>query len=318
MRKSSVILVACISVYVFCTITALASESNGTILAGDHVTKICKSTDCSSYGNVNWKPTLNANTNGASPIVISGSSVTGYAWGDEIGWINMQPTGYGVSVDPNTGSLSGYAWSNAGSWINFSPTTVSGGTPVGVRVDSQGQFYGWAYVSGIDGGWMDFDCSSSSTCIKTDWRPVPYRISLSNTSAQNRPTSIIGTSRSLQAYNLSQIWAFNQVQYVPTALPIIAPTSSITTYGNETVGISNTVVVHSKPDKLNRAIFVKNSSSTDTASSAVSTNKQNEKQYDASNQKHDSRNSGGFFYTIGTFVNSLVSHTLDFFKSIIF
>ena len=168
-------------------IPAYASESNGTILSGTNMTEICQDTACATYGIVNWKPTLNANTTGATPVAVTDTGITGWIWGDEIGWINLQPTGAGVTVNPNTGALSGDAWATVGSWINFSPTTLSGGTNVGVSINSQGQFVGWAYVSGIDGGWMKFDCSSGATCIQTDWRPIPDRSGGGGTSTP--PTS---------------------------------------------------------------------------------------------------------------------------------
>jgi len=98
-------------------------------------------------------------------------------WGDEIGWVNLAPTGSGVTINSATGALSGYAYANTGSWINFNPTDVSGGTDVGVSINSSGEFTGWAWVSGAYGGWMKFDCSSSNTCVKTDWRPSGSRVS---------------------------------------------------------------------------------------------------------------------------------------------
>src|ERR1035437_8492336 len=189
MRISKIIFIFCIFASSVFVNSAHASESQGTIQTGFNLTQICKSTDCSSYGNVNWKPTLNANTNGATAVSISDSAITGYLWGDEIGWINMQPTGSGVTVNPTTGALSGNAYANVGSWINFSPTTAPGGDTVGVIINSQGQFTGWAYVSGTNGGWMKFDCSSASTCITTDWRPIPNRAVIAQSSTNSNSSS---------------------------------------------------------------------------------------------------------------------------------
>lgn len=155
-----------------------ASEVAGSIDSGAKLTKICKNASCSDYGNVNWKPTLNGNTTGATPISIADSGITGFAWGDEIGWINLAPTGAGVHINPATGELSGTAYSSVGGWINFSPT----GSGVSLVDNGSGSsFYGYAYVSGINGGWMKFDCADSSTCIKTDWRNTTHRSSTSGT-----------------------------------------------------------------------------------------------------------------------------------------
>jgi hypothetical protein len=155
-----------------------ASVSVGAISSGFTTAKICKDVSCTTYGVVNFKPTINGNTPGALPITITDSGITGHAWGNEIGWINMSPTGSGVIVNPTTGILSGKAYANVGSWINFAPTYPGSGPQVGVTLVDNGtgsNFQGWAWVSGAHGGWMKFDCSGTGTCVKTDWRAIPYR-----------------------------------------------------------------------------------------------------------------------------------------------
>lgn len=75
------------------------------------------------------------------------TSVTGWAWSSNIGWISFNGTGYGVSEDPGTGALSGYAWSSNIGWISFNSASVSG-CPSGScapRVDlATGNLSGWA------------------------------------------------------------------------------------------------------------------------------------------------------------------------------
>jgi peptidoglycan hydrolase-like protein with peptidoglycan-binding domain len=155
--------------------SAHASESSGTIDVVNKLTKICQNTACSVYGTVNWRPTINSTTPGAQAVAITDSGLIGHVWGDGIGWVNLAPTGGGLTINPTTGEVSGKAYANVGSWINFSPTTVGGGTHVGVTINSGGQFIGWAYVSGVHGGWMKFDCAGVGTCVQTDWRSVPNR-----------------------------------------------------------------------------------------------------------------------------------------------
>ncbi len=149
--------------------SVFASESNGTINSAAKYSRICRNAPCSVYSTVNWKPT------GTTPVTITDSGISGYAWGDEIGWINLAPTGAGVTVNPSTGALSGYAYSNVSGWINFNPTDVPGGTDVGVSINGSGEFVGWAWVSSARGGWMKFDCTLLATCVTTDWRPIPNR-----------------------------------------------------------------------------------------------------------------------------------------------
>jgi len=48
-------------------------------------------------------------------------NLSGYAWGENVGWINFKPTGAGVKIDPLTGVFSGKAWGENIGWINFSP-----------------------------------------------------------------------------------------------------------------------------------------------------------------------------------------------------
>jgi hypothetical protein len=141
-----------------------ASQTVGTIDAVSHYAKVCHDVSCSTYGNINFLPTSTS-----TAIVITDTSITGYAWGDEIGWINMAPTGAGVTVDPATGILYGTAFSSIGGWVNFRPTNG------GVTINASGELVGYAWVGGLYGGWIKFDCASPDTCVKTDWRAIQYR-----------------------------------------------------------------------------------------------------------------------------------------------
>lgn len=165
------------------TYNVYASVTIGTIDTGLTLTKICKDVSCTAFGTINFKPTINVNTPGALPVTITDTGITGHAWGDEIGWINMAPTGSGIIMNPTTGVLSGKAYANSGSWINFAPTYPGSGPQVGVTLVDNGSgsnFQGWAWVSGAHGGWMKFDCSGVGTCVKTDWRAIPYRAACSD------------------------------------------------------------------------------------------------------------------------------------------
>ena len=51
-------------------------------------------------------------------------NLAGYAWGENVGWINFDPNvpgdanDYGVTID-SEGNFSGYAWGENIGWINF-------------------------------------------------------------------------------------------------------------------------------------------------------------------------------------------------------
>ncbi len=150
---------------------AQASVSVGAIDISASSTRVCHNDTCTSYGSITFTP------NG-TPVTVTDSGLLGYAWGNEMGWVNLAPSSSGVKIDPVTGELSGMAWSQTSGWINFRPAnagSLSGGVPIGVSITSLGEFYGWAWSGGSYGGWIKFDCSSQTTCVKTDWRKIGLR-----------------------------------------------------------------------------------------------------------------------------------------------
>jgi len=93
----------------------------------------------------------------------SSDNVSGYAWSENIGWIDFncinQDTcaivDYGVNIDSSSGEFSGHAWSENIGWIDFSP---SGPYPEGsdypASVDMEtGYIYGWARALSYGDGW---------------------------------------------------------------------------------------------------------------------------------------------------------------------
>lgn len=101
-------------------------------------------------GYVNFAPTN-------STITVSDSSLTGYAWSQNDGWIYLQPANGGVSNN-GQGTLSGYAWDESQGWVSFS----------GVTIDSSGKFHGQA--TGSNGYAISFDCTYCD--VRTAWRPA--------------------------------------------------------------------------------------------------------------------------------------------------
>ena len=152
------------------TTTVLASETNGTIDAGNRY----------AYSeNLGWIDF--GTTEGA--VHVTDTALTGYAWGENVGWISLNCSNdsscatvdYKVANN-GTGTLSGYAWSENLGWIDFSP---SGG---GVTIDSAGDFQGSAWGENV--GWITFNCAVTSSCgtvnykVKTDWRPSNVRVTV--------------------------------------------------------------------------------------------------------------------------------------------
>lgn len=108
---------------------------------------------------------INFNPSNGGATVTS-SSVSGYVWGEESSWINLNPTLGGVLND-GSGNLSGYAWGENTGWINFDPTNG------GVAIDCSGDFSGYAWSE--KRGWIVFNCATDSSCssldhkVKTTW-----------------------------------------------------------------------------------------------------------------------------------------------------
>jgi hypothetical protein len=143
-----------------------ASVSSGTVTPGFATALVCHDPTCTTPtpGSINFRPT------GTTPVTIDDTNgVDGIAWGTELGWITFNPTGSsGITINATTGALSGSAWSQVSGWVNFRPTGQ------GVSINSAGEFVGWAWTGGPNGGWIKFDCAQSA-CVKTDWRPTSAR-----------------------------------------------------------------------------------------------------------------------------------------------
>ncbi len=105
--------------------------------------------------NVGW---INFQPSWGPGVTVTDTAVTGMAWGENIGWIKLDPAN-GAVVNDGKGNLSGYAWAENVGWINFKP---SGG---GVIIGSDGKFTGYAWGENI--GWINF--SASNSCVKTAW-----------------------------------------------------------------------------------------------------------------------------------------------------
>ncbi len=134
-----------------------AHAETGTIDATNNTAKVY-----SDGSSVNFLP-----TGGAAPIMITDEEVTGYAWGENIGWINFSPNGESV-VNSCGGALSGYAYGSTAGWVNFGPFENSA-TPEVVISTSTGDWSGFAWSATF--GWIQFDCGVVGACVSTDWRP---------------------------------------------------------------------------------------------------------------------------------------------------
>ncbi len=163
MRK---FLYICLFFVLFISIKAQASVSSGTIDNTYKQALVCHEVTCSTVtpGIINFKPT------GTTPVTIDDvNGIDGIAWGNELGWINFDTTGESLIINTTTGVISGKAWSQVSGWINFSVTGQQ------VKINNNGEFEGFAWTGGPNGGWIKFDCNTVGACVKTDWRPLSQR-----------------------------------------------------------------------------------------------------------------------------------------------
>ncbi len=117
--------------------------------------------------NVGW---INLNPDSFGGVTVFSDHLEGDAWGENIGWIRFQGTAqdgtsYGVSKD-GSGNLSGYAWSTSVGWINFAPANG------GVIIDpSTGAFDGYAWGENV--GWIHFRTTGVPPTGTPTGTPVP-------------------------------------------------------------------------------------------------------------------------------------------------
>lgn len=100
---------------------------------------------------INWKPQAAGPTVGA---VVTDTGITGFIWGESVGWINLSPDSAGVT---NTcdGELGGFAWGQNTGWINFAPsyaTVAPSINPATGVISGQvwSQNFGWIQLSSPD------------------------------------------------------------------------------------------------------------------------------------------------------------------------
>jgi len=88
-----------------------------------------------------------------------------YAWGENVGWINAEPSGNGgPGVQVSYKHITGYMWGENIGWINMSckNNSTCGTTDYGVKNDGAGNLSGYAWGENV--GWISFSCTNTSSC----------------------------------------------------------------------------------------------------------------------------------------------------------
>ena len=147
------------------TLTAIFSVTLLFFCSNGYAENIDPNHDGSQYAygeNVGW---LNAEPSGdgGPGVEVDDLKLTDYIWAENIGWVSLScentlscgTVDYGITNN-GRGNLSGYAWGENVGWISFScENTASCGTVnYGVRIYTSGQFRGYAWGENV--GWISF------------------------------------------------------------------------------------------------------------------------------------------------------------------
>lgn len=93
-----------------------------------------------------------------------------YAWSENMGWINAQPSGPGgPGVQVSDATLTGYAWSESAGWISLSCANDNScsTSSYGVTNDGCGTLSGYAWSENT--GWINFSCSTNGSCATASY-----------------------------------------------------------------------------------------------------------------------------------------------------
>ncbi len=88
-----------------------------------------------------------------------------YTWGENVGWLNAEPSGDGGDgVEVDGFKLKGYVWAENIGWISLSCENngVCGTSDYGVTNDGTGKLSGFAWSE--TAGWINFSCDTNDTC----------------------------------------------------------------------------------------------------------------------------------------------------------
>jgi len=125
---------------------------------------------------------------------------SGYAWSENIGWINFAPEGPYPEEPQNAARLinntvSGWIRAEAhddswDGWIKMSGTTTEN-EPYGVSISNDGKLHGWAWGGNVV-GWISFNCAEGGEKSTNICAQSQYAVSTTNT-RPNPPDSLLVT-----------------------------------------------------------------------------------------------------------------------------
>ena len=107
-----------------------------------------------------------------APLAV-GTPITGYAWSENIGWIDFNcsnagtcgTANFGMAINPATSVITGMAWSENIGWVSANSSDLNGcpTAPCTATVDNTGAMRGWMRAIGADNNGWDGWISLSGT-----------------------------------------------------------------------------------------------------------------------------------------------------------
>ncbi|HTP56942.1 MAG TPA: hypothetical protein VMJ72_01545 [Candidatus Paceibacterota bacterium] len=105
---------------------------------------------------------------------------TGYAWGENIGWLNWGTTQGNIDV-PTSGALTGYVWGENIGWVSLNCSNTASCGVVSYAVTRTGDTLS-GYAWGENVGWISFNCSNTNSCTGGGTLPnVDYGVTIDGT-----------------------------------------------------------------------------------------------------------------------------------------
>lgn len=88
-----------------------------------------------------------------------------YAYGENVGWLNAEPSGDGgPGVKVEDTKLTGYIWAENVGWVSLSCENSSSCSTVDYGVSNDGSGFLSGYAWGENVGWISFSCENTNSC----------------------------------------------------------------------------------------------------------------------------------------------------------
>jgi len=123
--------------------------------------------------NIGWINFGLTTTRTEGQVYVSNNKLYGYAWGENVGWISFNcenddscgTSNFAVTQNNSNGILTGYAWGENVGWIDFSP--ANGGVTITTNTAGTNTFSGYAWGENV--GWISFSGTSPDYGVSTIW-----------------------------------------------------------------------------------------------------------------------------------------------------